>query len=397
MNTNNDRSKLTLHVAGRVYGGWTSVQVRHGIEQIAGTFDISLTERWPNQQTEWAIPPGEFCEVRIGAHVVVNGYVDSVNVTYDANDHRIQIKGRDRTGDLVDCSAPSQAFSGLTFKQIADKLCAPFGVKVYDETTSEKKLTVQQKKIGKKGTPPKSKRVEGSLPKCACQNGETVFRTLEKLARNEGLLLVSDHEGGLLLTRAGRAGRVEVPLEFGKNVLSANLDVSHANLFSEITVKGQSSAQAVGEDYGSFEALLSSKTTVHRATGDVRAGHSQISRYRPLIIVCESQADAARIRQRAEWEVGNREAKARKYTVTVQGWYPDPKTGDIWRINSMVYVIDPMSRIDEEWLLAAVNFRLDESGTVAELELTSPKAFDELSEIPEPAKGAKSSYALPHI
>ncbi|WP_431477836.1 phage baseplate assembly protein [Massilia eburnea] len=70
--------------------------------------------------------------------------------------------------------------------------------------------------------------------------------------------------------------------------------------------------------------------------GGTKTGSSQIARYRPLIVVCESQADAARIRQRAEWEVGNREAKSRKYVATVQGWYPDPKVDDIWRINSMV-------------------------------------------------------------
>ncbi|SFG29492.1 Mu-like prophage tail protein gpP [Duganella sp. CF458] len=385
-----DRNKLTLHVGGRVYGGWKSVSVRHGIEQIAGTFDIALTERWPGQLTEWAIPAGEFCEVRIGNHVVINGFVDAVNVSYDANDHRIQVKGRDRTGDLVDCSAPSQAFSGLTFKQIADRLCSPFSVKVYDETTSTKKLTVQQKKIGKQGTPPNSVRVEGCLPKCACQNGESVFRTLERIARNEGVLLVSDHEGGLLLTRAGRAGRIAVPLEFGKNILSANLDVSHANLFSEITVKGQASAQDI-DDIGKFESVISSKTTVKRAGGGAKTGSSQIARYRPLIVLCESQADAARIRQRAEWEVGNREAKSRKYVATVQGWYPDQGVDDIWRINSMVRVVDPMSRIDEDWLIAAITFKLDEGGTTAEIELTSPKAFDQLPEIPQPQAGATES------
>lgn len=386
-----DRNRLTLHVAGRIYGGWTGVQVRHGIEQIAGTFDISLTERWPNQQTEWSIPPGEFCEVRIGAHVVISGYVDAVSVKYDDATHEIRITGRDKTGDLVDCSAPSRAFSGLTFKQIADILCAPYGITVYDETNSIKKLTVEQKKIGKKGMPPKNKRVEGKLPKCACQNGESVFRTLEKLARNEGVLLVSDHEGGLLLTSAGRAGRVGVPLEFGKNIKAASLDDSQANLYSEITVKGQSSAQnADGPE--KFEALISSKSTVKRgaAAGSTRRGSSQIKRHRPLIIVCESQADAARIRMRAEWEVGNREAKARKYTATVQGWYPDPAVDDIWRINSLVHVTDALSRIDEDWLIGAISFKLDESGTVADLELTSPKAFDQLPEIPEPKAGVKA-------
>lgn len=385
-----DRNRLTLHVGGYIYGGWTSVQVRHGIEQIAGTFDISLTERWPNQQTEWAVPPGEYCEVMIGEHVVISGYVDVVNVTYDAGSHTIKITGRDKTGDLVDCSAPSQAFSGLTFLQLAETLCEPFGIDVYDETASEKKFTIKQKKIGKKGMPPKSKRVGGKLAKVACQNGDSVHRTLEKLARNEGLLLVSDHEGGLLLTRAGRAGRVGVPLEFGKNIKAASFEQSHANLYSEITVKGQSSAQDADGTVGKFESLISSKTTIKRkaGSGSLMVGNSKIKRYRPLIIVCESQADAARIRLRAEWEVGNREAKARKYTATVQGWYPDPAVDDIWRINSLVSVVDGLSRIsNEEWLVSGINFTLDESGTIAALELVSPKAFEQLPEIPDPKKG----------
>jgi prophage tail gpP-like protein len=391
------RNKLSLLVYGKIYDGWTEIRVRHGIEQIAGTFEISLTERWPNQQMEWAIPPGEFCEVKIGAHTVISGFVDAVNVTYDASTHQIKITGRDRTGDLVDCSAPSQAYAGLTFRQIADKLCAPFGIAVLDETTGGNYLSSQQRAAGATVKQPKVKRQEGRLPKFSCQNGETVFRALEKHARNEGVLLVSNHHGGLLLSRAGRAGRIETPLELGKNILSASLERSHAALYSEITVKGQASASGVGADGASqLESIFSSKTTVKRADSAKRAD-SQITRYRPLIIVAETQADAARIRLRAEWEVSNREAKAEKYKAKVQGWYPDVTVDDIWRINSMVRVIDPLCRVDGDLLLAAVTFRLDETGTTAELELTSPQAFDQLPVIPAPPKGSSASGGAPAL
>lgn len=381
------REKLTMYVGGQVYGGWTSIRIRHGIEQIAGTFQIGLTDRWPGQITKWTIPPGELCELKIGEHTVISGYVDSVSVDYDKESHELSISGRDRTGDLVDCSAPSKSFSGLTFLQIAQILCEPYKVKVYDETNSVKKVTATQKKIGKQGTPPPKLRAAGALPKAGCQNGESVFKFLERIARSEGVLLVSDHEGGLLITTAGRAPRCPVTLEHGVNILSAKSDRSHTNLFSEITVKGQSSGQGIGAD--GLESIFSSKATVSRGSGGavVRTG-SQIGRYRPLIIVSESQADAKRIKQRAEWEVGNREAKSVRYTVKVQGWYPKWNDGDIWRINSMVKVVDPECRMDGEWLIAAVNFSLDASGTIAELELTSPKAFDQLPEIPTPDGGA---------
>ncbi|MGT2507915.1 phage baseplate assembly protein [Cupriavidus basilensis] len=386
------RNRLALKVAGQVFGGWTSVRVRHSIEQIAGTFDIGYTERWPGETKGWVIPAGEYCEVLIGEHTVISGFVDKTAVSYDGSSHALRITGRDRTGDLVDCSAPSKAFSGLTFKQLADTLCKPFHITVYDETVDVKKLTVSQKKIGKKGDPPKSQRVGAALPKAACQNSETVFRTLQRLARTEGVLLVSDAEGGLLLTRAGRAGKIGVPLELGTNVLSAEFEHSQANLFSEITVKGQASTQDADASSGKLENWLSPKHTVSRAAdGGVRTGNSEITRYRPLIIVAEAQADARRVKQRAEWEASNREAKSRTYKATVQGWYPSERDGDIWRINSLVRVRDAWARIDEDWLLAAVDFTLDESGTRCALELVSANAFEELPELPQPKAGATAS------
>lgn len=382
-----DREKLTMHVDGRIYGGWKSARIRHSIEQIAGTFQVTITERWPEQPVGWAIPAGEYCELKIGDHVVIAGFVDAVAVDHDATSHGITVTGRDRTGDLVDCSAPSKAFSKLTFLQIAQSLCQPFGIVVYDETQSVKKISVKQAKIGKKGTPPRKLRAAGALPKAACQNGETVFRVLERMARSEGVLLVSDHEGGLLITTAGRAPRCAQPLEYGVNILSAKSEQSHANLFSQITVKGQASGQSV--DAEGLESIFSGKATVDRGEDGVVRSGSKIARYRPLIIVAESQADSKRLKQRAEWEVGNREAKSVRYTVKVQGWYPSATDGDIWRINSMVRVIDPVCRMDGEFLIAGVSFSLDDStGTTAELELTSPRAFDQLPEIPAPEGGA---------
>lgn len=373
---------LMLKVGGQVFAGWKSVGIRLGLEQIAGTYELAITERWPNQATDWTIPPGEWCEILIGDDPVISGYVDAVSVSYDAASHEIKVNGRDRTGDLVDCSAPSTSFSGLTFLQIAEKLTAPFGITVYDETAAGRKLNTKEKKAGKKGTPVKKPRVGGKLPKCATQNGETVFKTLEKLARSEGVLLVSDGEGGLLITRAGMGGDCATVLKFGENILRAQFEHSHANLYSDITVKGQAAAA----DAGKFDVTHAQpKGSVSRSKG-AKTGNSQIARYRPLIVVAETQADGKRCQQRAEWEAANREAKARKITVTVQGWRQE--SGELWRINQRVKVVCPWMRVDEWWLIAGVSYRLDEGGSLTELTLVGEKAFDLLPEIPEPEGGA---------
>lgn len=381
----NDPNLLTLRVGGQVYAGWKAVSIRTGIEQLAGVYELAITERWPKQPTDWVIPPGEVCRIDIGDDTVITGYVDAVAVSYDAGAHEIKVAGRDKAGDLVDCSAPSTAFTNQTFAQIATALCAPYGITVYDETVSGKKLSTRQKKAGKKGTPPKKARVAGHVPKQACQNGETVFKTLEKLGRSEGVLLVSDGEGGLLITRAGIGGNCQTVLEHGKNILRASYEQSHAALYSEIVVKGQAAAAGANQ----FSVVNAAPKGMVKRAPVSKTGNSQIARYRPLIIVAETQADAKRCQQRAEWEASNREAKSRKVSVTVQGWR-EPDSGELWQINKRVRVKCPWMRMDEWWLIAAVNYRLDESGTTAELSLVSDKAFDQLPDIPQPAGGPPS-------
>lgn len=347
---------LTLRVGGQLYNGWKSASVRTAMDQIAGSFDLAITERWPNHPTDWQIPPGEACEISIGNDVVITGFVDAVAVDYDSASHNIRVSGRDRTGDLVDCSAPSDSLADLTFNDIANRLCKPYGVPVKNNIANAKKIT-----------------------KAAVQNGESVFRVLERLARSEGVLLMADGQGGLVITRAGSGGDSATVLGFGRNILRASSNQNHTGLFSKITVKGQGSAA----DAAQFDlAQAAPSGSVERGTTASVRG-SQVTRYRPLIVVAESNADAARCQQRAEWEAGNREARARTVDVTVQGWRQD--NGSLWRMNQRVRVACPWLRLDGWLLISAVDFQLGEGGSTATLSLVPEHAFDLLPEIPDVA------------
>ena len=43
------------------------------------------------------------------------------------------VSGRSTSADLVDCTAPLQAWQNQTALQIAHALCEPYGIKVADE------------------------------------------------------------------------------------------------------------------------------------------------------------------------------------------------------------------------------------------------------------------------
>lgn len=379
------KNVMSLEVGGMRYEGWKAQRIRHGIEQLAGTFSLDVTDIWPEQATAWVIEPGAACTVKIGTDVMITGYVDVVRVNSSKSDHTISIEGRDRTGDLVDCSAPAREWTGLPFEHIAVELCQPFGITV--ETQLETGAGGYKAKKPGKGKAPATKAGAGGgkLPRKASNSGETVHRLLEKLAKIQGVLLVSDRRGGLMITRAGLNGRATDMLVLGENLLTIDYERSFANLFSEITVKGQAhGATSGGQTLADLQRVKASATVKRSsAASGATVANASIERYRPLTIVAEDQADAKRCNDRAEWEAGTREARSKRLTVTVQGWRQSD--GTLWEINTLVRMRCPWVREDEDMLVSNIEYSIDmQGGTVCTMTLYTPKAFDVLKEIPKP-------------
>lgn len=120
--------KAELLVGTSIYGGWQRVSVTRSIEQVANSFDLEVTERWPGQSTSRPIRPGEECTLKLDDETVITGYVDDAEPTFDRQSHGISVRGRDATGDLVDCSAVHKTgqWMNAPLDRIATDLCAPF-------------------------------------------------------------------------------------------------------------------------------------------------------------------------------------------------------------------------------------------------------------------------------
>lgn len=344
---------LVLKVSGGLYSGWKSVRINRGIEQIAGTFDLSVTERWSGQDTARPIKPGESCQVLMGGVPVITGYVDDVKISYDSGSHGFSVTGRDKTGDLVDCAAihKSGQWSGRKVEQIAADLCAPFGIKVIKEVDT------------------------GSvLSEFTIQEGESAFECIERAARMRSILLVSDGLGNLVITRAGKTSSGAELVE-GKNIKKCDGEFSWKDRFSKYIVKGQ----AQGNDEDNSEAVTGQK-------GEASDGN--IARYRPLIVIAEDQGHAATFKQRAEWESSVRTGRGNRVSVTVQGWQ---HAGGLWLPNTLVRLRSPLISIDADFLISACAYTLDDAGTVTDLTLTLPEAFELISEKTKTKKHRASS------
>jgi prophage tail gpP-like protein len=350
------RFEVTLEVDGRIYGGWQEVLVRRGIEQIAGTFELTVTDRWHGQEQAWPIREGAACTLTYGADVLITGYVDDVLPSFDAADHSITVVGRDKTGDLVDCSAVAGTgqWRGRTLAQVAEAICRPFGITVRDEAAATEKFTT-----------------------AALQESETAFEAIERACRMRGVLPISDGQGALVLTRAGTQ-TVPTALKQGENILSGRATFSMRDRYSDYVCKGQN----IGDDD-------STPAQNAQARGTASDGRVAAMRYRPLVIVAEDVGTNRTLADRAVWEAAVRMGRSARPMLTVQGWR---HAAGLWLPNTLARVTCPFLYLDDvELLVVAVTYRISEAGTLADIELCKKEAFDMLA-VAEPAANGGDNW-----
>jgi prophage tail gpP-like protein len=351
---------LELLVNGMNYSGWTSIGVTRAIDAATTAFTATLTERWEGNERNaaqvepWPILPGDACEVRLASFRMVVGYVDIFKPSYSATDHTINVQGRDKVADLVDCSAvhAPDEWKNVNLLKFAQILAAPFGVTVIADIDVGEPFSV-----------------------CKLQQGETAFKAIERYARQRKALLMPDGAGGLLITRAG-VRRASASLIQGENILSASGTLDHSQRFSSYLVKGQASYSP--DSTGETEAHIEGAVT-----------DSGIKRYRPMLLVAETGGTSSSLHARATWEANTRIGKAAAASISVQGWRQSPG-GALWEPGMLVYVRSSWLRMDGWMLIRQVTYERGEGGTTSKLEIVSPQAFD-----PEPPDGkeAKKSKA----
>lgn len=346
---------LELLINGMKYSGWTSLGVTRAVDAATTAFTATLTERWeggesqPSQIEPWPILPGDTCEVRLAGFRMVVGYVDIFKPSFSATDHAINIQGRDKVADLVDCSAvhTPDEWKNIDLLRFAKALAQPFGVTVVADVD-----------------------VGAPFPVCKLQQGETAFKAIERYARQRKVLLMPDGAGGLLITRAG-VRRAATSLVQGENIMAASGTIDHSQRFSSYLVKGQAaySPDSTGE------------TEAHIEGGVTDSG---IERYRPMLIVAETGGTSSSLKDRATWEANSRIGKSAAASITVQGWRQNPG-GPLWEPGLLVYVRSSWLRMDGMMLIRQVTYERGEGGTTSKLEIVSPQACD-----PEPPDGKKS-------
>lgn len=362
---------LTAIINSTTYTDFISAQITRSVSNIAGTFTLTLRDKWRFEDDSWPFVPGTKIQLQAGSFpqksAIVTGFIDRVEVSVSAEDREIVISGRDKTGDLVDCAPDLKGseFKNLSLLDIAKKLCEPFGIGVTFVGT-QKSGSVVQSPGAASIAPSVSKKTK---PKFNIRPGESVFNILHDLVKEAGYLMFPDEFGDLIIFDRTTAGlsKSPVPLTQGENILSAQAVYDFSDRYSLYIVKGQS--------YGTDNFSSTNSTEP-----EGRASDCAIDRYRSTVVISERNVDKAGAQKRAEWEATTRATRSTDVRCVVQGWSrPD---GSLWSINELVTVHAGFIGIGDDMVVNSVAFSKNTSGgTLTTLGLSRKDSYVTIKEV----------------
>jgi prophage tail gpP-like protein len=342
--------------------GFQSVEIICGIEEFPRSFTIVTTEKFPDDASQIEFLPGCSCVVKVGGVPIITGNVDRVEPEFAAPDtHIVTIAGRNKTCDLVDCSALVNAdgsvptattqISGLNILQIAQALCAPYNIQL-TATSNTDTITYP------------------IIPNFVINLGQTPYDVLEIAASYNAVLIYDNPDGSLVIGPVGtkfHTGTIgtDILIQSGRAVydMSNRYSTYVPVLYSQVTDVANDTVGA---------AITPGSKFPNGAQG--------VSRFRPLIIQNESATISdGQITSVAEavatYEANRRFGRSQIITVTVTTWRDT--SNNLFTPNQLVTITSPNLKLNNNVLLISkVTFRKDvNSGTTAELELMAPAAF----------------------
>lgn len=324
---------VTLIATGFEYAGWTKVSWSAAIDEACRSFNVETTER----PGEFAFPTGTPIRLLATGALVVDGYVNHYHSSGADKTHKVSIAGRGKGQDLTDCSAVHPTGNA------ENKTAVEFGneFKLANKGLLQAKVPLQP------------------IPYQQLKQGERCFNCVERYLRPAGVSMMGEADGSISATNASVAKRAAGALVEGDNIKEWSVDFDDQNRMSETTVKGQNRHGSGGDNLRIKE----------------RATDSGVKRYRPRVIVQESDTDKGRARERAHHEKERCAGNGTRASVTVQGWRD--AAGELWTPNTIIFVHSPtLMHLVQDMLIERVDAdQDDDGGTIAKLGLVDPRAY----------------------
>ncbi|WP_454626961.1 phage baseplate assembly protein [Bradyrhizobium cenepequi] len=317
--------------------GWTafeSVSVHAAFNEAARSFTATLAAELGASTVNRIFDVGTEVSISTNGELLVTGHIDTKEPRFSARQADITITGRSKSGDLVDGAAEHDTgyFENKDPLEIANEISKEYGAKWESDQKLEK---IEQYKL---------------------QQGETCYRCIEKMARQQGMTITGTKEGNAKITKAG-SQRQGGSLVEGVNILRGQASHNGKNRHSKIIVRGQ-------RPFGHGDENLEI---------EAEEMDGAIKRHRSVIIIQDEDTTKERAKKRAKNRKDRAAGNALKATITVQGFHDDG--GQLWEPGNLVWTESEFLDIAQDMLIESVDYEQSNSGSLCTLNLVDPRAY----------------------
>lgn len=335
--------ELVLRVENGAYTGWIEASVSRALDQFVSSFELLYADRWAEADKPRGIFPFDHCEISFGAHLLLTGYVDSVNGDIQKDALTVRASGRSKTEDLADCSIRHATghWRDRTLLQIVEELIEPFGISMQVDAlvqpTNELKFS----------------RVEAD-------DGESVFDLIDRICRVRGVLAMTTPEGHLRLTRITRAAplrTVSLPIA---ETISRSWRYETGDLFDQYFLRSQTGRKK--NENGKRAALES-----YSVRDDT------VLRHRPKVLSSDQSARLQELQDHAVWERNIRHSQALRVTYQFPGVFaPD---GLPWEPGMLCRISDSAIGVHDTMVTARTELRVTAEDLFTRVELAIVEGY----------------------
>lgn len=326
---------VSVVVGGLRWTAFEEVTVHAAVKHAARSFSLRIAAEAGAVETAAIFQTFAPIQIFAGANVIFTGYIDERAARLTPERGEITVSGRAKGADAIDSSAihPTGRFDNKSPLDIAkdlDKFGVGFTASAPLETLAEYQLTP----------------------------GETVWRTLERLARDQSCTLRGMPDGSIDFWNASSTpARHAGALIEGKNIEEIHASHNAHNRHSHVHVRGQK-YDGHGPENTQIESV---------ATDDA------VPRYRPQVVVADGDIDKDRANKKAE-HLRNRKAGAGlQCSIIVPTWRDD--AGAIWTPGNRMFIQSPFAALSQDMILESVAFEQTMARTVAKLGFVDPRAY----------------------
>jgi prophage tail gpP-like protein len=331
---------VTVTIGGKMFTAWSELAISAGAEkavrQARLTIPISAVK-------QFAV--GDEAVITAGGEPIVTGFVRDRDRQIDEDDASGTITVVSKTADATESSIEHD--TGHIDDATLDKIAKEFG----------KDFVIIDKRKSK-GKPAPHQIVPA----------ETLHKTLERVARRQGVLIYDNGDGAIVLADKPEGTHAGSLVE-GVNFKTASVSETESGRYAKTVVRGQSSK---GHGAGAL-----------RIEGV--AMDSSVRKHRTRILLHEGDATSYDLKKRAEWQARRDAGKGLRMSAAAPGWRD--ANGRLWSPNWLVQVTSDRLDIDQLMAISSVAYSQDDSGgTKAMLSLVDPRAFGD-----KDPKGKKKS------